>query len=243
MHILVTRPEPDAASLRQRLEALGHRVTAAPMLSIELAPEAIGNLRGVAALIATSRNGLRALAASPRMPAAVRLPVFAVGKATAAAARAMGFATVIEGPGTARALAGVIAKHMKAEDGTLLHLAGDRLAFDLKTALEAAGFAVRQPMVYRQLPAADFAPPVATAIRDGAVDAVILMSPRTARVYASLVATAGLADGARRAAYVCLSPAVAAALAGLEPVRTEVAASPGMDSLMDAVTVLSSKFA
>ena len=71
MHLLVTRPESDADPMRVRLEAMGHRVSLCPLITIELAPDAAVHLDGVQALVATSRNGLDAVAEGPGLAAAL----------------------------------------------------------------------------------------------------------------------------------------------------------------------------
>ena len=38
MHILVTRPEPDASEMRDRLAGMGHTADVAPLLQISLTP-------------------------------------------------------------------------------------------------------------------------------------------------------------------------------------------------------------
>ena len=74
MRLLVTRPEPDAAQFKERLAALGHAGLVAPLISIEFAKGQIP-LNGVQALVATSRNALRALARSPSLAKAIVLPI------------------------------------------------------------------------------------------------------------------------------------------------------------------------
>ncbi len=56
------------------------------------------------------------------------------------------------------------------------------------------------------------------ALRTARLDAVLLFSPRTAALFAALVQAAGLEPGLRRVVAACLSPAVAAEVAGL-PLR------------------------
>ncbi len=41
MHLLITRPEPDAAELKSRLVALGHEVSVEPLLRIELSTDRV----------------------------------------------------------------------------------------------------------------------------------------------------------------------------------------------------------
>ena len=84
MRLLVTRPEPDATALRAQLIAQGHEVLVEPLITIRFDNADPIELDGVQALIATSRNGLRALASSPAIEQARSLPLFAVGPGTAA---------------------------------------------------------------------------------------------------------------------------------------------------------------
>ena len=86
MRLLVTRPEPDALKLRAALEEHGHEATVEPLLSVSFADADAIDLDGVQALIATSRNALRALKSHPLRGEARKLPLFAVGRATAAEA-------------------------------------------------------------------------------------------------------------------------------------------------------------
>src|ERR1019366_8272450 len=93
MRLLVTRPQPEADALARRLTGLGHTVLVQPLMSIALAPEPEG-MAQPAALAITSGNAVKALAAWPRVGAWKGATVYAVGSATAAAARAAGFADV-----------------------------------------------------------------------------------------------------------------------------------------------------
>ena len=153
MRLLVTRPEPDATRQAEILAARGHEPVVAPLLLIEPATETTLDLDGAQALIVTSRNALRALAAHPDRAAALRLPLFAVGEATAKAATELGFAKVTAGPGTGEELSRLIAGTLDPKAGALVHLAGETVAFDMKAALQAKGFALKQPVLYRAVPA------------------------------------------------------------------------------------------
>ncbi len=235
MHVLITRPEPDASTLKVQLEALGHAVTVEPLLQIELMPIEAGAFEGVQALVATSGNGLRALAESPARPAALKLPIFVVGPGTAELARAFGFARIIQGVETARDLVPIIAGEIEPALGAVAHLAGATLAFDLAAALEGEGIAVRKVIVYRAHAPQMLPLQTAQMIEEGALDAVILMSPRTAAVFAELVAAAGLKDSARRLTFLCLSQAVAQNLQSLGAVRAEVAANPNAAEMLSLV--------
>ena len=75
----------------------------APLLLIEPATGVGLELDGAQALIVTSRNALRAHP-HPDLAAVLRLPLFAVGGATAKAATELGFTKVTTGPGTGEEL-------------------------------------------------------------------------------------------------------------------------------------------
>lgn len=231
MRLLVTRPEPDASLEAEKLAARGHEAVVAPLLVIEVTSGVKLNLEGVQASIVTSRNALRALAAHRQRGEAVKLPLFAVGQASAGEARELGFADVIEGPGTGAGLAEMIARILAPNDVPLLYLAGETLAFDLKSALEERGFKVRRQVLYRAIPAGALSPEALAVLRGGSLDGVILMSPRTARTFAALAERHGAVTQAKRLICYCLSEAVADALAPLG-YRVRVAASPREEDVL-----------
>ena len=72
MRLLVTRPEPDALKLRAALEERGHEATVEPLLQVSFDDADPIDLDGVQALIATSRNGLRALKSHPALARGAR---------------------------------------------------------------------------------------------------------------------------------------------------------------------------
>ena len=210
MNVLVTRPREDAERLKVRLEESGCAALLAPLIEIELLP--VADLAGAAALIATSRNGLRAVANSAVSETAKALPVFVVGSSTAALARKAGFLHVIEGGATAAELAQSLPGSAFRPAGPVAHLAGDVSAFDLASALATGGIEVRTLQTYRSVAVAHLPPEVLQALETGAVDAVILMSPRTARIWLRLVSAALEPAQIDRIVHICLSNAVAGAL-------------------------------
>lgn len=214
MRLLVTRPIEDARHQADRLAALGHEAVLAPLLAIETVPGIALPLDGAQALIVTSRNALRALAAHPARDGALALPLIAVGEATAREAERLGFASVTIGAGTAESLPPLIAARFEASAGPLVHLAGETLAFDLKGALEAEGYTLRQPALYRALAAEALPPEILVDLKSGKIDGVILMSPRTAAIFGALLRKHGLTEVPGLRCY-CLSPSVAKAVASL----------------------------
>ena len=232
MRLLVTRPEPDALTLKAQLESMGHEVTVAPMLTVNFDDVEPIDLSEVHALIATSRNGLKALKMQGAHRIAAQMPIYVVGQATARDARALGFSTIIVGGGTVASLVPEIVATADPQSDVLMHLAGDELAGQIGTELELHGFRVMQQVVYRMVSAIAFTPDTEEQIETGEIEGVLLMSPRTAHVYAELIASHGLEKAAKRLNHYCLSRAVALRLAPLAPVRIELAAQPTLEALL-----------
>lgn len=233
MLVLVTRPEPEGTKLKGQIEAIGHEAVVEPLMEAELLPEAIDDLDGVAAIIATSRNALRALSQSPYLHDAVAIPLFVVGQGTAEVARDLGFERIAIGPSSVNGFAAAIAGTLDPADGLIVHLAGDVLAGDLAGELQELGFRVLQPVVYRMKAAETLSEGAREAIGEGAIDGVVLMSPRTARIYAGLIKRHGLADAAAEMVHICLSDAVARGLAPLDDVPIEVAEKPTLNAILE----------
>ena len=250
MHVLLTRPEPDAEPLKSRIEQFGHRVSLAPLLTIELEDIASTALQGASAIVATSRNGLRALAASPAFSVALDRQIFAVGPATSAYARDLGFTDILSGAGTATDLVPVIAAHQAVKTGTIVHLAGDHLAFDLAAALAKLGIRLTSLPAYRSVAAETLDPGVASGLEAKVFDAVILMSPRTAATWVGLTQKPSFAAALTTMTHICLSEAVAAeirdsltqkSLASPRAARIEVAAKPNAEELLALVSRLAAQ--
>jgi uroporphyrinogen-III synthase len=241
MYVLVTRPEPDSLKLIGQLEERGHEAMAAPLFSFSPLGLDAEQLEGVTGLIATSRNALRALAGSGAMEVARGLTVFAVGTATAEEARRMGFARVVKGPGTATELGPLIASLVDPAEEMLLHLAGERLAFDLAGELDLIGIRVTSATVYTMQPATSLPDEVVAAIGEGNLDAVMLMSPAAAALWVRLVARHDIVGPAREMVCLCLSRAVADRLAPLGRVAQEIAGRPTLQEMLALVDLTAAK--
>src|ERR1043166_2172034 len=92
MRILVTRPDPEASRFAAQLREHGIDALVAPLMIVEPTDAQLPALDGIQALIFTSANGVRAYIARGGR---ADLPAYAVGEATAAAARTAGFAKAI----------------------------------------------------------------------------------------------------------------------------------------------------
>lgn len=237
MRLLVTRPEPDALQLKAQLIGMGHEVLVEPLLRVELIeidPEDV-DLREAHALIATSRNAVRALARSQQATSAADLPIYAVGPGTASSARALGYSNVIQGPRDASALVGTIAQRADVNAGPLVYLGGEVKAGDVAGELRRLGFHVQEPVVYRVVAPQRMSAPIVQRFEAGQIDGVLLMSPQTARIYLRLIRLHGLDEQLSAVKHYCLSENVAAALGGVEALRTVVAAYPNQPALLAAI--------
>ncbi|MGV8838890.1 MAG: uroporphyrinogen-III synthase [Bauldia sp.] len=230
MRLLVTRPQPDASRTAARLRALGHVPLVQPMLSPEYLPL---DIPGVPAAIAvTSRNGVRALAFLPGAARWTAVPVFAVGAATADAARQAGFADVRSADGDGAALADLVTAVLDPAAGEIVYAAAEDRRPDLEQLLRARGFSVRLAVAYRMSPATALSPELRAAIAARAVDGVLLYSARTAAVFAGLVAQAGLNDALAAAGIYAISGATADAAAWPDPARLRIAGQPTEEAIL-----------
>lgn len=237
--VLVTRPAEDAPPLLDALRRRGYAPLLTPMLRIVPRDDAPLDMDGVDGLLFTSANGVRALVRRVAAGAApFALPVYAVGDATARAARAAGFSRVDSAGGDVTTLAALVAARRRPADGPLLHVAGADLAGDLAGLLIQQGFTVRRAALYQAVAADRLDAATRAALGDGNVTAAAFFSPRTARAFVSLAAAAGALDACAGVVACCLSDAVAAALqpAGWRELR--VAAAPTQDALLDLLPPL-----
>lgn len=230
MRLLILRPRAEAERDAAALRALGHAPVIAPLLSIAACPGPLPGPAGVQALVFTSAQA-PPLAARAEL---LGLPVFAVGAQTAEAARAAGFACTVAADDDAAGLAALISLRCVPQEGALLHLSGAEIARDLGTLLAPGGFTVHRHVVYQTV-AATRLPAAAAAFLDGDAPqrGVLLLSPRTARLFLELTRAAGRLGALAGIAAFALSPAVAAGLAGARFSALHVAAAPTRAALLD----------
>ncbi|GAB4149788.1 MAG: uroporphyrinogen-III synthase [Sphingomonadales bacterium] len=233
MQVLITRPRPQAEALARKLRRAGHRPLIAPVLRIELASRA-PDWGAVDGLLLTSAQAARALA---KMPGLARdLPVFAVGAKTAQAARAAGFGAVWAARGDAASLARLVRDHAGAKAGWhLAHACGEVTRSHALDDLAEGGIRVSRHVVYRAVAVQRLPRAAGQALAAGAVDWLLLYSPRSAEIFFSLVEQAGLSATIAELRIGCLSAAVAAAIGARRVGQIVVASEPSEPSLLNAV--------
>jgi uroporphyrinogen-III synthase len=183
--LLVLRPEPGASATATRARAMGLEPVLTPLFDIIAVAGPPVEAARYDAVLLTSANG------ACHAPAGLTgLPCFAVGEASAAAARAAGFADVRTGTSDGEAAAAMIAQ---AGLGRALHLCGrDHVP------LRGRGIAIERRVVYAAEPVAR--PPI-----EGPAVAMIHSARAGARLAElagdrSLIAVAAISAGAAAAA-------------------------------------------
>jgi uroporphyrinogen-III synthase len=232
MRILVTRPAEDAAGFVAALRSAGHDAVCSPALIMvpEAGPE-IALSRFVAVLI-TSANAVRALAARTKDR---NTRLICVGPASASAARELGFsgAEVSDEEG-AVGLARCVGAALKPTDGPLLYPSARDVAGNLERDLTARGFPVRREVVYRMEFGARLTTDAETALRTDNVDLATYFSARSVLGIASAAAASGLTAALERLSAICLSPLVAETANRLHR-RTMSAPAPNVDGVLQAL--------
>lgn len=212
--VLVLRPEPGNAYTAAAARARGLDAVALPLFTVSPTAWSAPDTSGYAGLLITSANALRF--GGEALSACRHLPVYAVGRQTADAARAAGFTVQYEGA----AGVGELAPYLPA-NGHLLHLCGaDVTSF-------AAPIPVDQIIVYQSMAQ------VPKSLEEWLTKhpIALLHSVRAARHFASCVADRS------RIAVAAFSPAVAAA-AGTGWEGLAIAANPRDEDLFAALLQL-----
>ncbi len=223
--MLVTRPEPGAAATAAKLAARGFSPVLAPLFVIAPLPAALPAAEEVQAVLAASANALPALARFRTVP------LLAVGDATAAKAKAAGFAAVASAGGDAEALARLAQARLHAAAGPLLLACQQGRGQALEAALTTAGFTVLRREVYAALPVPALPVAATAALAAGSLRAALFFSAETARLFVRLASGMAMASFARIES-LAISPRTAAALAALPWRCIRVAAAPSEDAVL-----------
>ena len=239
MAILVTRPHPDDETTARALRDRGFDVLRAPMLRFEPVPFQDDADARYGAVVVTSANALRAIAPQLAGSRLLRLPLFAVGEHTAAAAREAGFDEVIASKGDAGALRDLVLAAVKSKQlkkaSPLLYLAGADLARDLGGELGEKGFTVVTHTTYRMVPAPSLPRAICDAFVAHKVEAVLHYSRRSARAFLEAARSGGVEISALALPQCCISVAVAAVLRDAGATQVTAAASPDENALFETL--------
>ena len=214
--VLILRPEPGASATARQAAARGLAAVKAPLFEIVARAWSLPGGRFDAVLM-TSANAARC--GGQQLGALSHLPLYAVGDATAEAARAAGFADVrTAGPDLMASF-----ERLRADGcATVLHLAGEH-----RTEGDPGALKVHTEIVYAA-EAIEPAPPLGEALARRPV--VLLHSRRAALRFGGRLTAERIARSEVRIA--ALSPAVAQG-AGEGWRAAGVAATPTDDALLE----------
>ena len=208
--LLLLRPEPGLTASTAQARSMGLQVIACPLFQVEPVAWNVPDPNAYGALLLTSANAVRHGGAG--LEAIKALPAYAVGAATAAAARDAGFRVQQVGTGSLADLLAVVPESLR-----LLHLAGEHRTagtYRIETRTAYRSVAVDHPAL----------PPMA-----GLVAAV--HSPRAARRLAEITPIR------ERTAIAAISTAAAEAC-GTGWERVEIAERPDDSSLLALAATL-----
>lgn len=179
------------------------------------------------AVLVTSGNAL------PALPAALHAtPLLAVGDATAARARAAGFAEVLSAGRDAAALADLAAARLDPAAGPLLLASGAGQGFELAAALRVSGFTVIRRVAYVAQPATALPQAARAALAAGQVGTALFFSPETARVFVTLLQRDMPPAIVQGVVALAISSRTADALFPLPWRHVRVASQPDQDTLL-----------
>ena len=227
---LIIRPQPDADRDVALLMRYGVSALASPSMErvhqIHELPEPV-NFSGI---ILTSRNAVEAIIKLNKVNAFVsrwaKLPVFVVGSATAAAARDAGFSNIIKGTGGGAGLLTPISCYFAEKIGKqdsgkssntnlpLFWPSSVEISFDMVTALSTHGVAVQRLPVYQMIANDGLDSTIADKITQGAISAVVAMSPRSVQIFRRNLDAAGKASSIAGMVLIAGSSAIVEAAGG-----------------------------
>ena len=191
------------------------------------------------AVIVTSANALRGFGQHLAGQRLQKLPLFAVGEHTAAAAKDAGFDQVIVCRRRRRGLREAVLARVKAKQlkkaSPLLYLAGADLARDLAGDLGERGFTVVTQTTYRMIPVTDFPREVCDGFAANGIQAVLHYSRRSARAFLEAARAAGVEISALAIPQCCISDAVASIVRDAGATQVLAARSPDENALLDTL--------
>ncbi|MVA72524.1 uroporphyrinogen-III synthase [Agrobacterium vitis] len=235
MRVLLTRTETASRKTADRLRALGHEPVVLPLAhAIHHVDDTLSALsQPHAALAVTSSEAIRSLASHREaLRGHFETPLFAVGKASASTARALGFRKVLSARGDGAALAEQIAAAPIAWANPLLYLAGQPRKQSLEHGLRQSSITFRVVDAYTMQGLTYHEDDICARLEQKAVDAVLLYSAETARRFFALPLS-GKAAGLFASAHIfCLSADIAENVAKPFRNRVSIAPQPREDDLL-----------
>jgi uroporphyrinogen-III synthase len=218
--IITIRPEPDASRDVDWLRRYHVPAIAVPVMRAEQQSFDLPDTPPFQAIIFTSRHAVAAIAEiygiasidNMATLAALRsLPVYAVGRRTALAARQAGFDHVTTGPGDGNALVPLMVANLNPNAGDILWPSANIISFDIASRLANFGYSVRQITVYAMVATRHISSELPARLEACSSAAVVAMSARSMDLFSRMLHTSQFAGYRKRITLIASSKAIAAA--------------------------------
>ena len=233
--IITIRPEPDASRDVDWLQRYKVPAMAVPVMHAKQQPFNLPDASLFQAIIFTSRHAVAALTDGFRHVSLRSLPVYAVGRNTALAARHAGFEQVTSGPGDGKGLLTLITANLRQDAGKILWPRASKISFDIASHLIRFGFSVQQIPVYTMTPTASYAANLSVRLDACSSAAVEAMSARSMALFSQMLDNQEFAEK-RKIITVIAGSALIAASAGSGWANIIVAKAPRRSRILAIAT-------
>jgi uroporphyrinogen-III synthase len=148
--VLLTRPLIAATQDAMAWEEAGFKTFIAPLLKIKFVPQPLRDLKGYQAVITTSAIAIQALS---NLTETRDIPIWCIGKASAALAKNVGFQEIFAPPSSekfenATLLLTYLLRNLNPKQGPIFYAAGKFVHLDLAVSLEKCGYKVEKAILY-----------------------------------------------------------------------------------------------
>ncbi len=229
--VLITRPQPFADELADKLRREGFKTFIAPMteyVEIHADYSALNSFQG---LVFTSAQAVNFFS---RRTGERNFIVFAVGDTTALAAGRLGFSTVFSAEGDSDDVITLIrSKKEEYHLKKLLHVCGADTVQDIGTALLPDEIEVTRLSVYKAQYLDVMPPETDRTLIEGDIDVVTLFSARTAANFVRLLQRPDLKGVSGGLEALCISERVAAELKSLPWAGIRIAKNPHLEAMLE----------
>ncbi|WP_120498133.1 uroporphyrinogen-III synthase [Kiloniella sp. EL199] len=229
---LVTRPQADQEPFASELRQLGREVYFDAVFDIAFQNSVELDLSDVQAVLFTSANGVRAYQLNSKDRS---LPALCVGESSAEAARKCGFECVYSANGDVSDLAKLVRVKLKTETGVLLHPAASKVAGNLQSDLGQSGYSYRRETLYEATSSQRLLQQTKNLFKERKIKEVSFFSPRSSKVFLSLLSQEKLRSSLEGLTIYCLSQAVAECFDEISGIKLLVSEQPNRADMIKLI--------
>ena len=212
--VIIIRAEPDASRDVVYLKRFQVPAIAVPVMRAEQQSFDLPDALSFQAIIFTSRHAVTAIASIEKvatLAALQSLPVYAVGRRTALAARQAGFDQVTIGPGDGNTLVPLMASDLNPYAGDILWPSASLISYDIAGHLADFGYSVSQIPVYAMVATRHISSDLPSRLAACSYAAVIAMSARSMKLFSQMLNISQFAGHRKRITVIASSKAIATA--------------------------------